>query len=370
MPDTPDVRLNVGGVRYGGWTGMRIEQGLGQVAGRFTLELTDKHPGAPGKFAFRMGSTCTVSLDGQTVITGYVEAIQPRYAATDHGITIAGRDKTGDLADCSHLGPPDQWRGQTLARIAADVCRPFGITVNAEAERGEAFPDVRPNEGDSVLAFLVRLARQRRATLVSFGDGRLTITTPGSRRAPASLKLGENVIAGSAEYSDGGRFSRYIVKGQGASRFGMALLEGAEDRDAVLNEVQASYVNPKGEATDGAVTRYRPLVIVAGNQGVAADFAARAAWEAVSRAGKSRRLKYTVQGWGENGALWRPGALVDVTDAWLGSDGQWLIESVNFSLDEGGGSRTELALVHPDSYRPEPFVETSRQIIGGYDNAD
>ncbi len=41
-----------------------------------------------------------------------------------------GRDKTGDLVDCSVVHSSGKWKGVRLEQVAADVCRPFGITVH------------------------------------------------------------------------------------------------------------------------------------------------------------------------------------------------------------------------------------------------
>jgi prophage tail gpP-like protein len=45
---------------------------------------------------------------------------------------------------------------------------------------------------------------------------------------------------------------------------------------------------------------------------------------------------------------------VPVKDEYLGIDDELLIETVTYSLDEGSGSTSELTLVHPDAYIPEP----------------
>ena len=125
--------LKLGGATYGGWTSIRVSRSLAMVAGTFELTLTDKYPGAQQTYKFKMGEPCSVLLGGHTVITGYVDTIRPSYREGDHTITVAGRDKTADLADCSHVGPPAQWKNQTLLQIAQAVCRPFGITVAFEA---------------------------------------------------------------------------------------------------------------------------------------------------------------------------------------------------------------------------------------------
>jgi prophage tail gpP-like protein len=337
--------LTVDGASFTGWTDIRVQLGLDRMAGTFDLGITDRYPADHGQYKFKLGSRCTVKLDGQTVITGYVEAFKPSYDKQSHSISVSGRDITGDLVDCCHLGPPVQWKGQTLTQIAAAVCAPFGIPVAAETNVGAAFVDVKYDEGDTVHSFLAKLAKQRGVLLVSYGDGRLVITRAQSRGSGGSLVLGSNIEAGSGNFSNEGRHSRYIVKGQGATQSwaGLTAEETAEH--------QAAYSQPKGEAMDNAMRRHRPLVIQAEGKTDQASLAERARWEAQVRAGKSRAAQYTVAGWGPGpGSLWRINTTVPVQDEFTGMNGGYLIEKVAYSLDGSRGSTTQIDVVHPDAY--------------------
>ena len=360
--------LKVDGAAYQGWTHVRVQLGLDRLAGTFELGITDRFPGDHDKYKFKLGSRCTVGLAGQTVITGYVEAFNPSYDAQSHSITVRGRDVTGDLVDCCHLGPPVQWQGQNLAQIATAVCQPFGITVASEVEGGAAFANAKYDEGDTVHSFLVKLAKQQGLLLVSYGDGRLVITRAQARGSGGALVLGSNIRAASGQFSNQGRHSRYIVKGQGTSQSWQGL-----DQEAA-QEFQAAYTSPMGEAIDKVIERHRPLVILAEAKGDAASFGQRARWEATVRAGKARRCSYTVAGWGPEagGDLWRINTLVPVQDALTGLHGNYLIEQVTYSLDPDRGSTTTLGVIHPDAYAQAPKApmdQASKITLGGMDPA-
>nr|WP_249942232.1 hypothetical protein [Escherichia coli] len=43
----------------------------------------------------------TLKINGQTVISGWLDQVNQSISATRYQITISGRDKTGDLVDCS-----------------------------------------------------------------------------------------------------------------------------------------------------------------------------------------------------------------------------------------------------------------------------
>ena len=359
MPE--EAVLKIGGVSYGGWTSIRVNMSLSQVAGTFELELTEKYPAEQQKYEFKLGESCSVLLDGQTVITGYIDTISPSYDEGSHGISVGGRDKTADLADCSHVGPPSQWKGQTLEQITRDVCRPFDIPVVFEAHPTLKF-DERTNEGDKVLPFLVKLSRLCEVLPVSYGDGRLVFTRSGSNPTGGGvIEKGGNVKIGQASFSNLERYSQYIVKGQGTPAAGLT----AEQ----MEEYYQAYFSPMGRAEDNIFGgRYRPLVIICEVKGNPGYFEARARWEAAVRAGQSRKLIYTVAGWGpEPGGLWRINALAKVKDDFLGVDGSYLIEGVTYIKNENAGTIAQLTLVHPDTYKAEPVANPGKYIDSTFD---
>jgi prophage tail gpP-like protein len=74
------------------------------------------------------------------------------------------------------------------------------------------------------------------------------------------------------------------------------------------------------------------------------------------RYGKSRRATYTVPGWTAAGTLWRPNAMVQVRDAFVGIDEEMLIVGVDFSLDEQG-SRTAISVARRQAFELLPMPE-------------
>ena len=65
----PDVRLEINGMKYGGWTKISIRRGIGQVAGTFELSITERWPGQPIPAKIELGASCVVTVDGAPVIT-------------------------------------------------------------------------------------------------------------------------------------------------------------------------------------------------------------------------------------------------------------------------------------------------------------
>lgn len=323
-----EVQLVVNGSIYGGWTSLRITRGIEQISGTFELDVTERWPDQIQARPIRTGDACRVLVDRQTVITGYVDDANPSYDDSSHTLSLSGRDKTGDLVDCSAIHKTGQWRDQGMAQIAKDLCQPFGIAVRASVDTGKPFRKFALQEGESVFEALDRAARLRGLLLITDGSGNLLISRAGSTRLGMALSEGENILSASGQFSGRDRFSQYIVKGQRA---------GDDDSDA------KSTNQARGTATDTGVRRHRPLIVLAEDQADGGSASERAAWERNVRIGRGQRVSISVQGWAHAQGLWAPNVLVRVRSPWLGVDADLLITSVTFALDSGG-TRTDLEL--------------------------
>lgn len=338
----PDFRVVVNGQSYGGWKEASVTRTIEALAGSFEVLVSEKWPGEPTRREINPGDACTITLDGETVLSGYVDEVNGQYAGGAEGgdgahtVAISGRDKTGDLVDCSHVGPPNEWQGQRIDAIARAICAPFGVTVTVASGTDIGAPLARKfaiAAGETAYEAIERMCRTRAVLAVSDGRGGLVLTRAGTAKASTALVLGENILAGSGLSSLTERFSQVTVKGQ---RAGDDSLFGAE----------AS--GPSGLARDPIVQRYRPLIVVAESQADIATCRDRARWETNVRAGRGRRATYRVQGWSHAGGLWRPNELVDVRDPLLGNATEMLIVTVRHSIAQG--SSTEIELVRPEAY--------------------
>ncbi|MEJ1436376.1 MAG: hypothetical protein RPU61_03565 [Candidatus Sedimenticola sp. (ex Thyasira tokunagai)] len=335
-----DVRLETNGIKYGGWKAIRIQRGIEQISGQFELSLTEKWAEQNTPRPIRPGAACRISIDGETVITGHVDDVDPQYSSKSHSITAKGRDATADLVDCS--APSFQWKGQTLLQGAEKLCRPFGIRVQAATDVGAAFT-FKNNEGETVFETIERPARIRGLLLISDGQGGLLITRAGTKRAAGRLVLGKNIKEAKGHFSHRNRFSSYTIKGQSN---GNAFSEAAQ-----AYQVMA-------EVTDQAIKRHRPMIIVEDDPIDAAAAKTRTTWQRNVNAGRSQSVTYTVQGWrDQGGALWSPNWLIPVDDGYMGISREMLITTVALILDDQG-ERAELTVMLPEAFDlielPEP----------------
>jgi prophage tail gpP-like protein len=338
----PDVKLTVNGADYAGWKSVSIARGIEQIAGTFELGVSELWPGQKIVRNIAPGDLCTVSVDGQVVITGFVDDVDIRHDKETHEVRVAGRDATGDLVDCSAIHKSGKWAMAKMESIATDLCSPFGISVSVSAEVNTgAAVEWNINEGESAFECLDRLAKSKGVLPISNGRGGLVITRAGKAgRVSTSLQLGVNILGGNLKLSFRERFGRYIVKGQGASS------------DALF----ADATRLKAEAVDPMIGRYRPLVVIADDLADGATVQRRALWEANTRTGKSAQPNIRTQGWSHLGGLWQPNTLVHVVDKWMRTDADLLIKSVSFGLDESGAITT-LGLTLPQAFDLIPMTK-------------
>lgn len=347
MSDLNEITLKVRGKEFKGWTSVQVEKSLMNVAGAFGLAATDIYPGNAKKWGLAMGDECSVEINGQTIVTGYIEDIPITYDASNHNIQIGGRDKTGDLVDCSFVETAREWKNQTISKIITELCSPFGVSVvvdnSVASEAATKIETFKADEGETVFEMISRLCKVKAFLPVSYGDGKLTLTRTGTTNANDTLELGRNVLSASLDQSNKDRFRTYIVKAQGIGGDDISLLS------------QVTAVKNSKEVVDNVILRYRPIVLFlekSGNDGKCLD---RAKWERNIRAGKSRLLEYQVQGWTQsNGDVWPLNALVRVKDTFLELDTTMLIAAVSFKIDQSG-TITTLRLADPGAFE---MVET------------
>jgi prophage tail gpP-like protein len=353
------VEIKVNGQIYGGWKTANISFGIEQIANSFNLSVTDRWAGQDVAYPIKTGAQCQVLVDGDLVITGHVDDVSPEFDANSHSITVAGRDATGDLVDCSAMHKTGQWANASLDKILRDICAPFGIKVLVQAPLGNKFPTYSIQEGESAHECIDRACRMRAVMPVSDGKGNLVITRASSDKPVAALIQGENILYARGDFSQLERFSIYYIKGQD---------RGSDDNtdDATIHsQVMAS-------VSDEFIKRYRPLIVLAEDKGAHASYKERAEWERNVRRGRGTRASVRVNGWrNASGDLWRANTLVHLKCPYLGADVTLLVAGGAYILDESQGQVTELQLVGRSTFDLVAGLKATRlkSAIKGKDGA-
>jgi len=337
-----EITLQLNGSVYGGWVDASVQRSIEQVSGTFELGVTERWPDQPTARQIRPGDACTVQVDGETVITGYVDDVDLGYDKETHAVQIRGRDATGDLVDSSAMS--GKWKGQTLAKLATTVCEPFGISVTDLAQDDYTFTALETDSGETVFELLERASRHVGVLLVSDGVGGLVLTRAGTERIGTRLELGKNILAGRANFSHRDRFSEYRVIGQSA---------GTDN----WNGTQAS--GPVAKVKDTRIKRHRPTTIDAEETITPALAKQRAIWQRNASFGRSQAVTYTVQGWRHADGLWTPNRMVSVFDSFIGLEVEWLLVSTAFSLGNDGGQLTDLTLMPREAFELIPLPEST-----------
>jgi prophage tail gpP-like protein len=337
--------LTVGGARYSGWKTAKVTRGIESIAGSFDLSVSEKWANQDQRWPINDGDECSVSVAGKTVLTGYVDRRETEFDGSSHNVSVSGRDKTGDLVDCSALVDPPQWefRTVTLKGFVEKICAPFGIPVSLQSGLALPKPPEKYHVDPGATAFNAIEEACRVAGVLPIADGKggLVLTRGASGRASTSLVEGQNMKSARVSFDSSGRFRRYIALGQQAAT------------DENFGESAAAV---RGTAEDPNVTRATRVLIVRPEGSVSAELAKkRAEWEATTRAARAGVVTVTVQGWTQgNGELWAPNLLVPVKSSRMQVDGDMLIVQVTHEVSDSAGTFTTLSLKRPDAFKPEP----------------
>lgn len=346
------MRLEVDSTEYEGFLSASVTLRLDALTNTFAFKATSAD-GAP--LPFVGGEGCRVVVDGEAVLTGWIEIVNESHSATSHSISIQGRDLTSDLVD-STLPAINDIRGLGLTlkgmieRVLQEIesavkvidltpIEPFSLTEDTAS----------PDPGEGAFDFIEKYARKKQVLLTSDGDANVVITQSSGVRINASLQHikgsdDNNVLEADVSYDSTGLFRTYEV----ISSRSFSPLNAAGVSDL------ATATDQRGGTTDVTQRFGRKLVLVAETGASSDQNLLRAEWEASIRRARSRVYSATVQGYrNQTGALWAVNTLVSVVDTYSDIDSQMLINSVVFTIDGEGGSVTALTLLPSDAYTLE-----------------
>lgn len=337
MADT--IAIRVAGREFGGWTGARVVRSIEALAGSFELDATERWAG--GSWPLGEGDSCEVVVNGQPVVTGWIDARDRAFGASMHSVGVRGRDRAGDLVDCSVVLDRWEFADTPVLTLAQRLCEPYGITVALQPGLVVAALPKKysVDPGDTVANALENLCRTAAVLPVSDGLGGLVLTRAGTAPAPADLVEGVNLLGGRSSFDWTGRARRYLVLG---THKGSDALNGAALRI-------------QGDAYDLEARAGRTIVVRPEGNVTAAQAQARAQWEAITRAARSEVVTVDVQGWSASGQVWTPNTRANVRAPSLGVDGSMLITQVELTRDSAG-TRASLTLKRPDAFLPQATI--------------
>ena len=358
------MKLEVNGTEYENFTAASAEIRLDALSNTFAFEAvsTDNTP-----LPFKGGEFCRVIVDGESVVTGYIEVVDVNYDSAGHTISISGRDKTGDLLDSnisalSDLRAPISLKA-VIERIINHIGADIAVIDNASPALFNAAEDLgAPEPGQNAFEFIEGLVRKRQVLLTSNSGGDVVITQSIPTNSGASLQniigaTDNNIIVGSVSYDRTGRFNVY--------RF-TATLNPVSLLQAGVTDL-AKLVDQGDGITDADIRRGRQLILVAEAPSSKDQNNKRATWEANVRRARGRVYSVTVAGYrygGTTGNLWGINELVTVKDEFADIDAQMLVNTVSFNFGASGRTTT-LSLVEKNAYTLALAEPKETKKVGG-----
>lgn len=377
------MKIEVNGEPYINFTSAMVEMSLDSLARSFRFTAIDPNGEGP---PFKNGDTCKFFVEDELVLTGFIEVIEISYSSDEHHISVSGRSKTCDLID-STLPAKDYNTPVKLKSVIEEVMGEKGLNlkgIEVKVASGTEIDDFKKGEdkiasslGENAFSFVERLARKRQVLLTSDPDGNIVIISPDPETIDHKLihvipeggplsfldKSKNNILSANSTRNDTKRYNKYFVKSQ--DNYSEVFNKGTLDLEKGVDQTN--------DATDGDIREGRQLVIVAEESSVKKQLGLRATWEGNIRRARSKLYTAVVIGFKtESDKIWEINKLVNIDDKAAGIDPkkkmddelgpEMLINSIKFTLDSDGGSKTTLGFVPKDAYKvilkePEKSVE-------------
>lgn len=328
------ITVEVDGRRYQSWTRVQVRASMAEAARSFRLEAAFEIGALATAWTFRAGSELSIYANDDLLLTGFVDRYQPQIEGRKASVVISGRSKSADAIDSSALHPTGRFENKKPDEIANEIMEKTGLDLKVSTDRIlEPVESYQLTPGESIFRCLERMCRSQGMSLMGEADGSIRITNAEqAERQRGGIFEGVNLLKGSADHNWSNRHSEYYVRGQ--RPFGT----GADNL-----EVEAL-------ARDAGVDRKRVIVVVQDDDTDEKRAKKRAKNRRDRAAGNGLRASITTQGYrDEAGTIWTPGCLVWVESTALNIAQDMLIESVNYSQDDGG-SVADLELCDPRAH--------------------
>lgn len=338
-----DLILTARGRRISGWTNISVTLRADGFPGQFAIAMSWKDPMTHGAVIAAAGDACEVYLGNDLVVSGYIDQDIPSGDKNSRSLTLTGRGRCQDLADCCAEWDTRQLISGNALTIAQKLASAYKIDVvlGAGADPGPQVPQWALNFTEKAADIIQRLAQN--AGLLAYEDasGRLVLAKVGTVTAASGAVYGQNVETWSIEHSMHERYSEVAC-----AWLGTATLSDLDGGDFFHLE------------TDPNVPRHRRLDIVMAD--VAEDAKAftirRAQWEIARRLGRSTVVNIQIDSWRDAaGKLWTPNTLVPVVLPDMRSTRQDLVLAEVTFQRGSEGTHADLVLMPREAFAIEPI---------------
>ena len=344
------IELQVGGQSYTTWTSVEVERSLDTISGIFKFECVASESDT---FPIPRGQSCTVVINGKTVITGYVDKIEVNYSASEHKICIEGRDKTCDIVD-SHIDEKLEFKAPiTLEEVIKKTLDDIGasdIEVKNTVDGLKPFQKeelVSGKIGEKAFEFMDKYAAKRQVVLTTDGLGNVVIARASTELTSIVLKNAiddpfNTIKEATVTYDDSERFNSYVF-----------VTQANHSAEPKMTDAPKKSTNRRYKYVDNDIRASRKFVAICEGNSKEKPIEDRAKWEANIR--KAKSIKYSCthvahspDSW--DGEPYQPNTLVTVTDDFADVNTELLIIKTIHRLSMSDGSTTEMELLTREAF--------------------
>ena len=328
-----EIALHIDGVVCSTWDDLSLDSDIGVPADAFSFSWFDaEHDVLPDYV--KGGSSCYVTCNGETVLTGVLDRIGQRVGRTGLSTNLSGRDLAGQLLDCS--APIDSAANLSLSELikryvtGGDLASlPITIgKVQSDWLKGKTGVDV----GESVWDVLTAAAQASGQYIWLSADGALMIGNPFDVPQP-SVKP---------------KF--YLYSDERCEQNNVLDTDYQDDVSGAFSSIEVVGQNDQGKnfkatAKTDRIPLKRHKVISdsrSDTQSEAEKFAQKALFDALL---EGTDLTLPVSGWTHQGQPWRTGWEVSFESNVLPrASGDWVIYGRTLQLSRDNSQTTELRL--------------------------
>jgi prophage tail gpP-like protein len=302
------VTISSSGGIWSAFKRVQVRAAYHEAARTFHLDIAAEPTPFVTAWEFKAGTQVDILFNGSLACRGYVDRYKPKiseHASAD--IAVSGRSKGQDLIDSSADHATGHFKNKTPVEIGQELDQAgVGISTNRQLDKVESY---QLTPGETVFRVVEKLCRKQGMTLTGQADGSILVTDGVQGTHAGALIEGRNIKTGEADHNWSGRHSKVVVRGQRPFGHG---------KDAL--EIEAT-------ATDGALGRNRPVIVLQDDDTTKAIAGKRARHRRNREAGNALKANIAVQGFRDDGGqLWTPGFLAFVDSPFLAAQQAMLIE--------------------------------------------
>jgi len=350
--NTNKIALLVNGREYIQFSEISVKRNIEAISSSFEFVATNE---TADIFPFKVYDDCTVTVNGKTVITGYINRIRPSYSNTSHSINILGNDITRDIVDSEIYNNSQISEAKTFTSLIETVLESNGIegitvfSLIDDPPLGTEESFTASETGTTIFDYIKSIANKRQVLLTTDGQGRLIIyrnEVPEQTNLSLINKVNRsNNIIKSAE-SDINYTNRYkTIK--------------IFSQSGIDTSIQ-------GEAIDNTINRNRVKSIVSDLIYNQDDCKNLATWEINKRRANSIIYNCIVAGfWAKNNVIFEPNQYFTIEDDYCNISNVMLLKNLEYKYSETSGSITNLSFVSADAYTLSANAVGANKSLGG-----